>query len=452
MSRGLPGIFFAAALVIAGVALLWSRPAALHEDEAVYAAWALAVRGDWWLSQTPIDKPPLFFYPLAVSLALFGPTEAAARLPNLLATAAAACFVFRLVDLRRGQAVAAGAALLFLAAPLTQAYAASAFTDPLMLALVLAAAERAQAGRARAGGVLLGLALLTKPTALFLAPFVLALLCGDWRLEIGETFRSPISRLHALFFFLALAAVLLLAWAWDAARLVPSWWLLGARAYGSLGRPEVALGDWTRWLLLGLGPLVVAGGTHFGSASHLHLDLSEVVLWATLALFLPLHLLLGFQPWDRYLLPLAALLAVGAGWRLARPARAALLAALLALPLTVWTAAGGTGLGGRDGRWEGIAVLGEAVRALPPEATVLYTDAGRPLAFYAHGSRATLRWAPDVSALRAVAAGAAGPIFVAARASALPPACRPPAPAVASAQAAFVLAAVEGDCRAALLQ
>ncbi|MCZ7575098.1 MAG: glycosyltransferase family 39 protein [Ardenticatenaceae bacterium] len=469
-----PKILLTTILVVAAAAALWLRPAPFHEDEAIYAAWALAVRGDWALSRTPIDKPPLFFYPLAASLALFGPSEAAARVPNLLATIAAAFFVFRLVVARRGRVAATAAALLFLAAPLTQAYAASAFTDPLMLVLALAAAERAQAGRARVSGLLLGLAVLTKPTALFLVPFVLV---AGSRLQAVQTRHrgvSPNPRASTL--LLALAAVLLVGWAWDAARLVPGWWVLGGHAYGSLGRPEVALGTWARWLLLGLGPLAAAGGWDLGdrhsvpssagevrawrvesgnqpriSNPHSPLPLSEAVLWGTLVLFLPLHVLLGFQPWDRYLLPLAALLAVGAGWWLSRPARAALVAALLALPLTLWTAAGGTGLGGRDGRWVGIAALGAAVRALPPGTTVLYTDVGRPLAFYARGARATLRWAPDAQALAALAGEAPGPVFIAARASALPSPCRPSPTRAEATETPFVLAPVEAACRAALI-
>ena len=166
----------AALLVMAGLVLLFWRHAPLHEDEAIYASWGLALRHDWWLSHTAVDKPPLFFYLLAVSLAMLGPSELAARLPNLFVTLVAAIFVVRLVAQRRDSMAALGAGLLFLAAPLTQVYAAGAFTDPLMLALTLAAAERARAGWPRASGLLLGAAVLAKPTALFLAPLVVAFL------------------------------------------------------------------------------------------------------------------------------------------------------------------------------------------------------------------------------------------------------------------------------------
>lgn len=496
-------ILLAAVLVIAGAAALWLRSVPLHEDEAIYAAWALALRGDWWLSQTPVDKPPLFFYPLALSLALFGPTEAAARFPNLLATVAAAFFVYRLVVVFRGRTSAAGAVFLFLAAPLTQAHVASAFTDPLMLALALGAAERAHAGRARASGLLLGLALVTKPTALFLSPFVLGLgsiaectlksegfssgsqpraFCVSrvqWTDEesAGQFCKGGLSTPDNLqpcnfqsfsagtfslrSFGLALMAVLLAAWAWDAARFVPSWWVLGEQAYGSLGRPSAAVGTWARWLLFGLGPVAAALLLAFWGRGSRAARLRGVVhpnrrsygvLWGTLVLALPVHLLLGFQPWDRYLLPLAALLAVAAGWRLPRPERAALVAALLALPLVQGTAAGATGLGGRDGRWAGIAALGAAVRVLPPDATVLYTDVGRPLAFYAYGTRAMLRWAPDAHALAALADEAAGPVFLAARAETLPAPCRPSATSNDGADAAFILVPLDGACHTELVR
>ncbi|HYN89165.1 MAG TPA: glycosyltransferase family 39 protein [Ardenticatenaceae bacterium] len=417
----------------------------MHEDEAIYASWALAIRaGDWWLTHTPVDKPPLFFYPLAASLALFGATEAAARLPGLLATGGAALLIFRLVAARSTRRSALGAALLFLAAPLTQSYAASAFTDPLMLLLALASAERAQRRRARSSGVLLALALLTKPTALVFAPLVLALLDDDTSLPIPQ---SLISTLHA--FTLALAAVLLAAWAWDASRYAPSWWMAGARAYGELGRPTVSLVAWLRWLFLGLGPLLV--GLRAGRRREAPPGRVEGVLAATMLLFVPVHLLLGLQPWDRYLLPLAALLAIVGGWRLVESARPAVVAALLALPLVWLTSLGRTELGGRDGRWAGVAELGAALHTLPAEATVLYEELGRPLAFYAHGASARLVWAPDGPTVARALAASPGQVYVAVRRETLSAYCQPPL-ATAERFGHFVLAPVTGACRAALLR
>ena len=69
--------------------LLWLQR--LHHDEALYATWALQITSgdDPWLSNTPIDKPPLFLYLVAGAIQLAGHTESATRLPSLLATARA---------------------------------------------------------------------------------------------------------------------------------------------------------------------------------------------------------------------------------------------------------------------------------------------------------------------------------------------------------------------------
>lgn len=420
----------AAFCVVGALSWLLLAPAPLHEDEAIYAAWALRLPADPLLSLIPVDKPPLVFFPLALALALLGPQAWAARLPNLGWTLLAAWAVARLVGHGRPRMAAAGAALLFLAAPLTLAHAASAFTDPAMVALVLIAAVAAQAQRPRAAGALLALATLAKPTALLLAPWALA--------EGGAAARAPRWWWHA---GLGALAIFLGGWAWDAARYAPSWWLLGQRAYGTLGQPGAALGGWLWWLALGLGPTLLAAliSNPPSSISALRSAICDLQSpLPTLLLFVPLHQLLGIQPWDRYLLPMAALLALWLGRRLARPEMAALLAVLLALPIVGWTAAEGSGLGGRDGRWGGIEALGAAVRALPPETTVLTVSLERPLAFYAHPR--PIVWEESLAAARAWAGGHPGPVLLAVRRDELPPACQP------SSLPPFVLIALDDPC------
>jgi 4-amino-4-deoxy-L-arabinose transferase-like glycosyltransferase len=57
-----------------------------HPDEALYAAQArlISQQGDLLLRGTDLDKPPLTFYATALSFRALGPTEFAARLPNVL--------------------------------------------------------------------------------------------------------------------------------------------------------------------------------------------------------------------------------------------------------------------------------------------------------------------------------------------------------------------------------
>jgi 4-amino-4-deoxy-L-arabinose transferase-like glycosyltransferase len=365
-----------------------------HEDEAIYAAWSLQIlRGDFWLSGTPVDKSPLTFYPVAASIALFGQHEWAARLPNLMWTGLILAALWRIGE-RQGRP-GWFPLLLTLASPLVWALAASAFTDPAMLALALFALERGQTGRSGQAGSAFGLAFLAKPTALFLAPLLLLNLRRD-------SSRSG--------FILASAAPLLVAWAWDASRAAPSWWALGRNAYGTLGEAGAQAGEWASLMLVALGAIALIGVLVAASALRTPAGngekRSQTWRWSlalTLLLWVPAHLLLGFQPWERYLLPLvpvAALLVTdllplasnGAGLKRPVPLLAilVLLATLLA-PASVGVAR----LEPHDGGWQGISEIGEAIEALPPGATVFYTDMGRPLAWYAADAEATLLWGGD---------------------------------------------------------
>ncbi|HEX8682163.1 MAG TPA: glycosyltransferase family 39 protein, partial [Ardenticatenaceae bacterium] len=233
-------------VAIVAIAAVWlprllAHP--FHEDEAIYAAWSLQIlRGDFWLSATPVDKSPLTFYPVAASIALFGQHEWAARLPNLIWTGLLFIALWRIAE-RQGRP-GWFPVLLALASPLVWALATSAFTDPAMLALALFALERGQAGRSSQAGFAFALAFLAKPTALFLAPLLLLNLRR-------ESSRSG--------FVLASAAPLLVAWAWDASRAVPSWWALGRNAYGTLGQAGAQVGEWASLVLVASGAIALIG-------------------------------------------------------------------------------------------------------------------------------------------------------------------------------------------------
>ncbi len=147
-------------------------------------------------------------------------------------------------------------------------------------------------------------------------------------------------------------------------------------------------------------------------------------LAAPLLAWLPLHALLGFQPWERYLLPLvpvsALALAMGEG-RGGVAGRGLAIALLLLAP----AAAIALQIEPQGNGWQGIAEMGRTVEALPAAATVYYLGAGRPLAWYAADATAALRWAgPDGRTLRAdLAIPAPQPRYlVARRADPLPPA------------------------------
>src|SRR3954452_395119 len=89
--RPAPGLPPAAA-ALAVLAAAWLRALPLlanrfHPDEALYAYFArlIASGHDPMLAGVVVDKPPAAFYLTALSLALLGPNELAARLPELAA-------------------------------------------------------------------------------------------------------------------------------------------------------------------------------------------------------------------------------------------------------------------------------------------------------------------------------------------------------------------------------
>ena len=149
-----------------------------HHDEALYASWALQIASgeNLWLAQTPIDKPPLFLYTTAASMRFLGTTETAARLPSLLATVFIVALTFRLGQKVFSDAVGLLAAWLVALSPFIVMFAPTALTDPMLVALILAACLAAAGGRPILAGVWLGLAAATKQQAIFFIPLTMMFL------------------------------------------------------------------------------------------------------------------------------------------------------------------------------------------------------------------------------------------------------------------------------------
>ncbi len=421
-------------LFFVGVCWWWLARVPFHEDEAIYAAWALrVVRGDWLLGATPIDKPPLTLYPLALFIGVGARAEWLIRLPSLVWGGVALWAVGRVAEnLGRDRWAAR---LLLLCSPLWWAMWASAFTDMAALALVLVALQSGAHGAARqargtAGGrgeivrgMALAGALLAKPTMLFLVPLVLMSPPGSpSKIEGGRTAKQGEQALTQEIsmegVWLSFTGVLLLAWAWDASRAAPSWWRLGAEAYGTLGQRA---GNGAAWAWITAGSLGVMGiaycvlrVAYYGAVREtgFQADTSQknvngetdrnsprcrrfyYALLATVLLWVPLHILLGFQAWERYVLPLVPLVALLLSPRLSalsplfRRWRYSLLLVGFLTPLLVAPLQ----FAPQDRRWESIDAMGAVIEALPPTAEVWYADMGRPLAWYAADATAALRW------------------------------------------------------------
>lgn len=166
------------AAILLPLNLLAGQP--LHHDEALYATWALQVVSgrDPWLAQTPVDKPPLFLYVLAGFMKLLGVSPTITRLPSLLVTVLGVGLTFLVGRRLYGAGTGLLAAWLTALSPFTILFAPTAFTDPLLAALVLAGCLAVVYGRAGWAGACLGLAIATKQQGLFFVPLVLLMING----------------------------------------------------------------------------------------------------------------------------------------------------------------------------------------------------------------------------------------------------------------------------------
>jgi len=225
------------------------------EDEALYAYWGLRIASgdDPMLDEEPVDKPPLHPYTLALSFLLSEPfesggRESAARLPSLLASMASIVLVYAL-----GRQISTSAhtgliaALLLALSPFDILFASTAFTDSLMVALILGALTAAASNSYGMAGLLAGLGAATKQQGLLFLPLVIAvaLLSSPSHHAVTErptvgvlpTNRLPACLRFALGFGLVLGGTL---W-WDLARVQrPGFLEQGLISYGGLAPAQAA--------------------------------------------------------------------------------------------------------------------------------------------------------------------------------------------------------------------
>jgi hypothetical protein len=352
------------AAVLLPLNLLSTQP--LHHDEALYATWGLTILSgeDPWLTDTTIDKPPLYLYTVAGAMHLLGVTNSAARLPSLTASALTVLLTFWLGRRVYGNGVGVLAAWLVAVSPFTVLFAPTAFTDPMLVTLVLGGCVAAAYHRPVWAGIGLGLALATKQQGLFFIPLALALLAvsgQDVRTDHPQGSATSGGTLRALLqtyrrFGLALLLTLLPALFWDFARGQPSAFVEQSLTnYGGLSTDPASFGN--RWFgfvellsygtaspllniifLIGLGLLLGYGLwliTHpqrnvsepidltnkrtflaqTGRHNRSYVPETRLVLTDWILIFfglgyLFLHALLSFQVWDRYLLGLIPFLAL----------------------------------------------------------------------------------------------------------------------------------------------
>ncbi len=418
-----------------------------HQDEALYSFWALQIvtGRDPILIHSPVDKPPLFIYTLALCFKLLGPSEVAARLPSVLASVASIALLAYLARRLYGRAVALLAAILMALCPFNILFAPTAFTDCLMAAWVLAALCFAAQGSVAWSGLMLGLAAATKQQGLLFAPLVVAIAVGRHNLppltsgEGSPLPSQPWGGLRAgLSFALGFLAVMApVAW-WDSLRwrLQPNYFEQSLISYGGLAVVDPAelverLGDWVRilhyitaspvlnlLLLVGLPCLLFYGLARQRRDSAAFFD---IILITFITLFLLGHWLLSFNVWDRYLLglvPLLLMLLARIVWlgssalasvppslpgrgrgRVNTRIRLVLAVAFLAATLIgpALTAAGsGYPIGGDHGAYDGIEAVADYFRNRVPAGSVLYHHwLGWHYSFYMFDVPLVFRWYPS---------------------------------------------------------
>ncbi len=330
------GIAWPAWLEVVGITLLaallrlmpWLADFPLHRDEALYGYWARLVAGgqDPLLLTPWIDKPPLSIYLIAGSFAGLGISELTLRLPGLIASILTVPALYALAERsydRRSARLAGG---LFALSPFAILFAPTAFTDPWLVLWLVVGAWAALSGRGFATGLAAGLAVASKQQGVLVGPLLIALLLAPAR-------PSPArwrSRLRDLLSAVAGFALVFgpLTW-WDSLRWHnrPSFWDRSLTTYGPLLVAPPALwptraADWAEqlgylfglpalsWAMLALAALagVRALRTAVRRRPGERASWTDLILAAYTAGYLALHLVVTFQPWDRYLLPLVPLI------------------------------------------------------------------------------------------------------------------------------------------------
>jgi hypothetical protein len=321
--------YLALILVVALAAMLRVSLIAVnrfHGDEALYSHWGLLIASgkDVFLRYGVIvDKPPVFLYTLALFFKLFGPTETAARLPNVLASLASIVVLYHLTLELADRRLALMSALFLALSPFDIQFAPTAFTDPLMVCLMLTSCLLALKRWHLSAGLAAGLAAMTKPTGILFLPlplFFAALPFG--RQWLSKRFGVVVLRLAAGFLAVCLAVV-----CWDVVIRVHCVNFLTASAarYGGLRIVSAQsvvprLRGWIRQLqyLTGSSPLnyLLIGGVPLLLGYGLWRRRTRrgwLLDWAFAAFFVyfvALHTVLSFSVWDRYMLGLAPVAAV----------------------------------------------------------------------------------------------------------------------------------------------
>jgi hypothetical protein len=293
-----------------------------HPDEALFSTFArdAAVHGDWMLAG-PLDKSPLTIYASALSMHFLSTFtndlgvldmtretgEFAARIPNVFAGLVLIALIGLLARHSRTTPAWTTTLTIFLAgaSPYLIVFAASAFTDTMMVMFGTASLLTVSASSGWFAGMLLALSIASKQQGLVYLPLLLILI---WQCQ------DRMERLRGFVIALIMGVILLLTW--DALRPGTSIFVLASEN----NSPEhllAAPGTWLRRirLLLGYGgcfigppPLTwsLLGLSAFYTVRER--DRLDLILWLSVIGYFLAHCLLALNIYDRYLLPLSPII------------------------------------------------------------------------------------------------------------------------------------------------
>lgn len=438
---------------------LWDR-FPFRADEAIYSYWALHFwQVDPFFLHVWPDKPPVFLVALVGAFQLWGANQTSAHWLNLAISTLTIPVVAALAQHLWGCRAGIVAALALALNPFAISFAATAYTDPLLVLTGLLALYFALAHQPFWAGLWLALAIMTKQQGLLYTPLVAGSLLYHRQLrQVSNGSHAPLAPPFTLYhFLLGLALITLPVLYWDSRRwaVAPSPWDLSIRHYGALtllppdhwlARLTIWLplvwhltASWWVWLGL-LGLFLCAGWERWGGVSQeaerpdfvptwsvgtrkLLASLSPgrlLCLWG--CAFLGLHIFSSIQPWDRYLLPLAPLLALFMGWLAAHLHRliaprwwvSGLCAGLLLfLPPAGQAAQGRLPIGSDHGAYSGLVEAIEWVKHKAPSRLILYQQVlGWHYQFYLYEQMSRgaydVRWFPNPVYLAGNAAQAPG--------------------------------------------
>lgn len=438
-----------------GLRLILLNRYPLREDEALYGFWALHfLHIDPWFLHVWPDKPPIFIWAVSAAFSLFGSSPAGGRFLNIVLSTLTIAIVAAISRRLWGSRSAIAAALAMALNPFAISFAPALFTDPLLILAGTISLYFALIHRPFWAGIWLAIAIMSKQQGVLYAPLIMTLLLVgiDWaRGGKGEREKHSLSPCHPVtlsYFLLGLLFITVPILYWDSLRwsVAPSPWDWSVRNYAPLRFVPGAewfsraqqwgdllwyLGsNWLVWgiLLLGIVLYLVRRlviwssrdwevGKHPISLSPCHLSSATlrtsvtllpchlIPLWSLA--FIALHIITSVQIWDRYLLPLAPMMALAIGWLAkdwqleGRPLQSFLSIFLVCVMFfPAWHAANGKlPIGGDHGDYSG---LDEVLVVLKSERIpyILYHQAlGSHYRFYLfdEGNRGAvdLRWYPN---------------------------------------------------------